>query len=119
MNKQIKYRQPIFADGKFSKFHYWGVNINQGAELANVGWLTFKVDVTDPKDSQEFTGAEDMNGKEIYLGDINQDGGKVEWNNDDSSFVWSYKIQGIEDVMPFESEHTWCKIIANNFKMLK
>jgi len=115
MTHKIKYRQPILDDGKFKAFHYWGVDIDQEGELANVGWLTFKLGVTDPKDSQPFTGVKDMNGKEIYLGDVNQDGGIVGWNDDDACFIWTYKHKGndIEDVMGFEQEHTWCKIIGN------
>ena len=67
----IKFRQPIFdRDGTFNDWHYWGVGINQGGEIANAGWLSFKLDITNPDQSQQFTGVYDIDGKEIYMDDI-------------------------------------------------
>jgi len=65
---KIRFRQPIFRDGKFYKWNYWGF-INDGSFVNPV--LSLKINMEEAKkDSQQFTDLYDRNGKEIYEGDI-------------------------------------------------
>ncbi len=68
--KDLLFRQPIFENGQFKEWHYWGAGIEQGGEIANVGWLTYKMGVTDPKQSLQYIGIDDELGQKIFHGDI-------------------------------------------------
>lgn len=73
--REIKFRQPIFDNGKFIKFHYWGT-LDKG--LSFIAPITGKGD--DIRKSQEYTGQNDKNGNEIWEGDITNMG-VIEFQN--------------------------------------
>ena len=63
MKREIKFRQAIFTDGKFSRFRYWGFLENGFSSPVDGGDGVLE--------SQQFTGLT-RNGIEIYEGDILQ-----------------------------------------------
>lgn len=62
--REIKFRQPIFENGKFSKFHYWGF-IRKGEFTGVVPPLREA-----EEQSQQFTGLRDRRNVPIYESDV-------------------------------------------------
>ena len=60
----IKFRIPIFKQGKFEHFNFHEISIEKGQKSYSFGNCNLI------KESQEFTGVIDDKGKEIYEGDF-------------------------------------------------
>jgi len=71
--ENIRFRQAIFENGKFIRWHYWGFIgfRNEFIGPITIAGINIKCDVMD---SQQFTGEKDINNVDIYEGDkiINQ-----------------------------------------------
>lgn len=92
---EIKFRQPIFINGVFHHWHYWGF-FDDGF----VGPETNLSSIEDAKEnSQQFTGRRDENDKDIYGGDIV----KVE----DTDYPCMYKNETYGDIFVVYWDEEW------------
>ena len=73
----LKFRQPIFRNGQFAEWHFWGIFPTLDCDGKFIEPVISywegrgDIDITQfPEGSQQFIGRLDKNGKEIYEGDI-------------------------------------------------
>lgn len=104
--REIKFRQPVFIDGKFDRFHYWGF-MDDGF-IAPIGDYKNK--------GGQFTNLKDKNGVEIFESDYirNESGriGEVVWHEYagcwDTVPIKSTTESQIGDAIGFENNQ-WCR----------
>lgn len=75
MQREFKFREPLYSDGKFTRWHYWGFIDDNFIGPVH---LTRK--------HYQFTGRNDEKGAEIYEGDILPGGWIVVWHTKDCCY---------------------------------
>jgi len=67
--KELKFRQAIFKDGKFIRFHYWGFvgYRNEFIRPINISGINLPYTILE---SEQYIGQKDNMGKDIFKGDI-------------------------------------------------
>ncbi len=91
--REIKFRQPVWENGKIIRWHYWG--FKDGLYQHPINQHT----------SNEFTGLFDKNGKEIYENDI------IEW----SIFPDDDSVKRIHDVVKYSRG---CFFVEKRYEIL-
>lgn len=105
--REIKFRQPLFdKEGKFTKFHYWGL-LGKGVFIGLVG------DSAHWDKSEEYIGRKDVDGKEIYEGDIVEAWGHqyiISW---DVAGAWIFGSKESSSGYVYEQDSKEMKVISH------
>lgn len=113
MKREIKYR--AFDDGKILYSH----NNSFNDDATQLGWFFGRL--REDAIIMQFTGLKDINGKEVYEGDINHQGYVIRWNQLHNCFGWfnsnGFISEILSDVYDNKGELTYyhlnCPILGN------